>query len=809
MAKSFVSAGVFTNEIDASFLGPGVGAIGAALLGTSAKGPAHVPVTVTNFSEFTQFFGDLDPNHFMGYAARAYLKNAGVLNVVRVLGPSGRIVNGSEVTPGYSAETMQAITVATGSTGAVMALLEVTASHTLVVEDKGNDEFFISITGSTAGSEELAGFTGSFLTSSANYVRKILNTDPSEFESSGYYLRDTYDYAFKIMAGGNGTYSSASYSGMTNFEEPFNSGSTPWIKSQLFGGTSEYNIFRIHTLGHGESENGRFKVSIKNVKTATAPEVNEFGTFDLELRHFEDDDGSPVVEGFPNISLDPESPSYICRAIGDRYMRYDPSEDKMTVNGNYENRSRLIRVEITTGSFPDSALPWGFRGLDKPALSFTGSFPEVDDGVLDLPLVSDLLDKKTQSESSNRFYWGMETKLSGSVRSRLTKLPKMTGSDTDFSLSNVSGSSLSNLVYNSSNPGDNLKSPGDTTGDTVLAPAVAKFTVPVAFGFDGFDRRLSNPLDNETQLAAVTQLGTQALRQAVDIISDPDFIDINLLALPGIYSSKVVDYAIDSMDPVSDGRGDAFYIPDLTGSFGVTANGEPLVDGVNSTIQHVKGRGFDSNYAGVYYPGIKIFDPVNSSAIAVPPSVPVLGVMAYNDRVAFPWFAPAGLNRAGLGPDTIGFEVLNLCDQLKQGDRDALYENRINPIARFPDVPQGVIWGQKTLQRKQSALDRINVRRLLIRAKKVIASAVKFLVFEPNNATTQTRFRQLVNPILSEIQQKQGLEAFRVVMDETTNTPELVDRNILAGKIFLIPTRAAEFISIDFVISPSGASFDE
>ena len=124
-------------------------------------------------------------------------------------------------------------------------------------------------------------------------------------------------------------------------------------------------------------------------------------------------------------------------------------------------------------------------------------------------------------------------------------------------------------------------------------------------------------------------------------------------------------------------------------------------------------------------------------------------------------------------------------------------------------MPQGVVWGQKTLQLKASALDRINVRRLLIRAKKLIASAVKFLVFEPNDSTTQTSFRQLVNPILADIQQKQGLEKFLVVMDETTNPPELVNRNIMAGKVFLIPTKTAEFISIDFIVSPTGASFEE
>jgi phage tail sheath protein FI len=368
----------------------------------------------------------------------------------------------------------------------------------------------------------------------------------------------------------------------------------------------------------------------------------------------------------------------------------------------------------------------------------------------------------------------------------------MTGSDADFSLTLVSGSAISNLVYNASNT-DSRKSPGTTTTNLLLEPALAKFTVPIAFGYDGFDVRVANPIANETQLASISQLGTQALRQAVDIIADPDFIDINMLAIPGVYSSKVVDYAINKIED----RADAFYVIDVSGST------------VTAVVQEVQGRGFDTNYASVYYPSIRVNDDVNGVVKTLPASIPAIGVIAFSDRVSYPWFAPAGLNRAGLSRDTIGFDVLSITDQLKADERDTLYENRINPIARFPDVPQGVVWGQKTLQLKSSALDRINVRRLMIRAKKLIASAIKFLVFEPNNPQTQTRFRQLVNPILGDIQQKQGLTQFKVVMDETTNTPDLIDRNILAGKIFLVPTRSAEFISVDFVISKTGATFSE
>jgi hypothetical protein len=786
MATSFVSPGVFINEKDASFLGPGVGAIGAAILGRAPMGPAFVPVTVKTFSDFASFFGDLDSDYLLGYAARAYLKNAGSANIVRVLGPTGRTVNGTAVTPGYTSEGVWGILAGTGSTEAVLALLEITGTTSLKISSISNDLFLVSGSGGTTFG---AGLTASFLTSSANYIKKVLNTDPTLFSTYGYYVREVYDYATKLFINGAANFNSASY-GITNFQFGYNSGSSPWITSQGFGGTT-VNLFRVHTLGHGEAENGRFKISITNIRPSAAPTVTDYGKFDLEVRDFADTDRSKsVVETYPNLSLDPTDSNYILRVIGDRLIKFDVSRNKMVEFGDFPNASRLIRVELTTGSIPAASLPWGFRGLDKPALASTGS---TTSAIRALPLVANLFDKETQSEARNNVYWGMETQLSGNVRARLDKLPTMTDADSDFSLKFVSGSSLSNLVYNASNPAASQKVPGTTTADTTLESSLAKFTVPVAFGYDGFDRRIADPLNNESQLASVSQLGTQALRQAVDIVADPDFIDINILAIPGVYSSKVTDYAILA----TEARSDAFYISDITGST------------PTAVIQEVNGRGFNTNYAGVYYPSIKVYDDVNKVSKVLPASIAALGAIAFNDRVGYAWLAPAGLNRAGLSRDTIGFDVLGLQDQLTQAERDALYEARINPIARFPDVPQGVIWGQKTLQLRPSALDRINVRRLLIAAKKLVASAVKFLVFEPGDPTTMTRFKQLVNPLLADIQQKRGLEKFLVVMDSSINTPDVIDRNQLKGQIFLVPSKATEFISIDFVISPSGAVFNE
>jgi phage tail sheath protein FI len=207
----------------------------------------------------------------------------------------------------------------------------------------------------------------------------------------------------------------------------------------------------------------------------------------------------------------------------------------------------------------------------------------------------------------------------------------------------------------------------------------------------------------------------------------------------------------------------------------------------------------DSNYTATYWPWVQTPNGSNGAPIFVPPSVKVPGALAFNDKNSAPWYAPAGLNRG----------ILTASDtkpRLTQADRDTLYQARINPIAFF--VNEGVcVWGQKTLQARPSALDRVNVRRLLIAVKKFIASSTRYLVFEQNTDVTRSRFLNIVNPYMEQVRANQGLYAFRVIMDQTNNTPDLVDQNILYGQIFLQPTRTAEFIVLDFNIQPTGAAF--
>ena len=229
---------------------------------------------------------------------------------------------------------------------------------------------------------------------------------------------------------------------------------------------------------------------------------------------------------------------------------------------------------------------------------------------------------------------------------------------------------------------------------------------------------------------------------------------------------------------------------------------DPVIQGSNPSNAITEADTRDSSYAAMYWPWVQMPDNQLGKNVWVPPSVAVAGVYAFNDTVSHEWFAPAGLNRGRIPTATTAERILT------QSNRDDLYDANVNPIATFPGTGV-VVYGQKTLQKKSSALDRINVRRLMIKLKKFIASSSRFLVFEQNTSKSRKRFLSIVNPFLEDIKSKSGLNEFRVVMDETNNTPDVIDRNILYGQIFVQPTRTAEFVVLDFTVQPTGATFGE
>jgi len=274
---------------------------------------------------------------------------------------------------------------------------------------------------------------------------------------------------------------------------------------------------------------------------------------------------------------------------------------------------------------------------------------------------------------------------------------------------------------------------------------------------------------------------------AIALLSNVDEYKYNVISIPGLLAST---HATQTTALVNNtiGRGDAIAIIDLVGY-----NSQ-----VNAVINQASG--FDSSYAATYWPWLQTIDPNTGEAVWVPASTMIPGVYAFTDASSDPWFAPAGITRGALG------QVIRAERKLTAGNRDDIYEANVNPIATFPG--SGVtVFGQKTLQKRASALDRVNVRRLLIALKGFIGQVAEGLVFEQNTAATRNNFLSQVNPYLESVQQRQGLYAFKVVMDETNNTPDVVDRNELVGQIFLQPTRTAEFIVLDFNVLPTGAVF--
>ena len=330
----------------------------------------------------------------------------------------------------------------------------------------------------------------------------------------------------------------------------------------------------------------------------------------------------------------------------------------------------------------------------------------------------------------------------------------------------------------------------DNAGDpkaqyTSLIPVAGSGSFGAASGVD-FNGIVANFNENINATNSQGLIGSN-YTTALNLLANKDEFQYNVLSIPGLYRE---DYAsqISAMVNNCQFRGDAIAV----------------VDGVaySKSITAVKTQaaGVDSSYAAMYWPWVQTIDPDLGDQVWVPASAMMPGVFAYNDSVSEAWFAPAGLNRGGLS------SVIRAERKLTNGNRDDLYQANVNPIATFPNTGV-VVFGQKTLQKKASALDRVNVRRLLIALKGFISQIADNLVFEQNTIATRNNFLAQVNPYLESVQQRQGLYAFKVVMDDSNNTPDVIDRNQLIGQIYLQPTKTAEFIYLDFNILPTGAVF--
>jgi hypothetical protein len=390
----------------------------------------------------------------------------------------------------------------------------------------------------------------------------------------------------------------------------------------------------------------------------------------------------------------------------------------------------------------------------------------------------------------------------------------------EFTLDDVSGSGVwvsgsHNAAIGNYQGGSLTRADGAVSG--VLDAGFDRFSVPLYGGFDGVNIAEMDPFNSATRVIPTTATDQTSYvfntyRRTIDAISDPEVIEMNLATIPGLRNEGLTTNLVRTCED----RADALAIIDLAEGFVPRAESNASAatrrqntsSEIRATVNAMRSRGLNSSYGCAYYPWVRGRDTLNGAFVWLPPSIPALGTLSSSQRKTQVWFAPAGFNRGGLTEGSAGIPVVDVAHQLRRKDRDDLYAANVNPIAKFP--AEGiVIFGQKTLQVTPSALDRINVRRLMIFVKKRISQMAANLLFDPNVQVTWDRFTSKVNPFLQSVKTNFGLSDFKVILDDTTTTPELVDRNIMYAKIFLKPTRAIEFIAIDFNITRTGAAFED
>jgi hypothetical protein len=625
--------------------------------------------------------------------------------------------------------------------------------------------------------------------------------------------------------------------------EQYQTPETPYMVSELRG-NKVYKLFKFKLISDGNAANRLVKMSIGNISFAN-------GTFDVFIRDFYDNDQNVrVIESFTNCSMDPNQNNYVANKIG-------------TSNGEYQVKSKYVMLEMSDEA-PTDALPCGFEGYvtreyataTPPFMVYKTRYLQPGDVIYNPPFGSSSGGDNpviSNGENPRRAYLGISnitgidydffeykgkqipanlaTDTTGPSWGYKTKGFHMDSGATIVTMYNVLTSATTQAFEVGAG---NFRSEPEDIDNPYYRLNTRKFTLYPYGGFDGWDIYRESRTNGDTyQLGQAgfkrgaassvtypTATGWGAFKQITGpnqetwantdyyaykwgqaSFANPESVNINVFATPGIDYVNNSNLVEDAIDMIETDRADSIYIcttPDFNLFLPSYNDIEEGLIYPQESVDNLENTGIDSNYTATYYPWVLTRDSVNNTQIYIPATAEVTKNLALTDNIAFPWFASAGYTR-GL------VSAIKARKKLTQEDRDTLYKGRINPIATFSDVGT-VIWGNKTLQVKESALDRINVRRLLLQARKLISAVAVRLLFEQNDDKVRQDFLDSVNPILDSIRRDRGLIDFRVTV---SNTPEDLDSNTLTGKIFLKPTRALEYIDIEFVITPTGASFDD
>ena len=671
---------------------------------------------------------------------------------------------------------------------------EVTANTGVTISSVGTldknvfSEFTITTAGLNSGTKS---FTCSLDTTSSKYITKVLGSDVFDKSTDDYavYVHEVYPKLLKHAYEKGlvrGISSTIAYNlDGTNFLHQWDTTISPMVVSEVRGGKVT-DLFQVQTISDGEAANFQVKIMIQNINV-------DSGEFDLIVRDFNDtDDNMVVIEKFTRCSMNPDLPGYVARKVG-------------TSDGEFELRSKYIML-IMDANHPTDAFPAGFKGF------------LTDDDFSGATLGSTIYKTNYLAAGDVIYYESDGTPVLSNgdkVRKVSLGLSSQVGFDKDlfkFKGADASGESFGfHLSSNASAvTGTSFKcTPYDLEGaDKGLLENIGyrKFTFAVYGGRDGWDiyRDVRTNNDgyifnkntyNQGSISGSTSgvfsntVGNSdyyAYLDGINTFSNPEAVDINVFATPGINFYDHSSLTTQAIDMVENERADSLYI--------IGSPNNPTTEGVIGDLDTVS---LDTNYSATYWPWIQVRDTDNATQLYIPPTGEVVKNIALTDNVSYPWFAVAGYSR-GL------VNAIKASKKLTLDERDDLYANRINPIATFSDTGT-IIWGNKTLQVRESALDRINVRRLLLRARKLISAVAVRLLFEQNDEQVRNEFLRLVNPILESIKKERGLYEFRVTV---SNDPEDIDANTLRGKIYVKPTRSLEFIDLEFIITPTGASFE-
>lgn len=651
--------------------------------------------------------------------------------------------------------------------------------------------FNIVVTDSEANTEI---YNVSLNPNASNYISRVFGVDGKD-KKTKIWVESVYPDLLKKLDQDNLGYginddlvhcTNSFYNNYT--KESYKTPETPWVVSQVRGDSVE-RLFRFISISDGNAANREIKISILNINPLN-------GEFDVRIRDFNDTDSNPIVfEAYTRCSLNPREPSFIANRIG-------------TIDGVYSLKSDYVMLEmeknINSDSFPAGFEGYWFNKYDAtpPKILYKRKY-EDDENINRVYLgISPLA---YSSNAINQNYFNFNGWYDGIIPTYQDFFEKSKG----FHLDEDADLSVFDVGFGK------LQEPTDVLLDDkpYFEEASRKFTLVPAGGFDGWDIHrnerthgddyrsggiFDGVLDNQTPTNDY-----QAWETAINTFANPENIYINLFATPGINWAKNTTLVQNTIRMIENERSDSLYVIDSPDENIPQVVGENNTDVLVSkqVSEYLVTTGIDSSYSCTYFPWIQIRDTQNGINVYIPPTGEVVSAMAFTDKIRFPWFAPAGLQRGVTNAKKSKY-------RLSADARRILYANRINPIADFANTGTA-IFGQKTLQIKETALDRINVRRLLLQIKKIISNIAVRLVFEQNDQTLIDEFLSKTTPILDTIKRERGLYDFKIKMDDSINTPETIDRYELYGEIFLKPTKAVEYIGITFNITPTGASFDD